>query len=48
MSTVYTTIDYDYTDIRTKVTIWFWYLESAGCMNKTKKATRYACTTDLR
>jgi hypothetical protein len=28
-------------DMRTKVLIWFWYLESIGCINETTKATRY-------
>ena len=29
------------TDIKTKVLAWLWYLESVGCTNETKKATRY-------
>ena len=28
------------TDMRTKVLVWFWYLESMWCTNETKKATR--------
>ena len=29
------------TDTRTKVLVRLWYLESVGCTNETKKATRY-------
>ena len=29
------------TDTRTKVLVGLWYLESVGCTNETKKATRY-------
>ena len=29
------------TDMKIKVLIWFWYLESMEWINETKKATRY-------
>jgi hypothetical protein len=28
-------------DMRKKSLIWFWYLESVGCINEAKEATRY-------
>ena len=46
MSTVYIMN----TDTRTKILVWFWYLQSVGCTNETKKATRYvpiACAWEL-
>ena len=35
---------------RTRVLVWFWYLESVGCTNETKQATRYvpiACAWEI-
>ena len=32
-------------ETRTKVLVWFRYLESVGCTNETKKATRYVPIT---
>jgi hypothetical protein len=31
-------------DTRRKALIWFWYPESVGCINETKKATGYVIT----